>query len=129
MVKMAKIIIVDDSDYLSEEIKIFLEADGHEVLARGKDGEEGVELYKQHKPGLTLLDITMPNKDGRECLHEILEYDENARVVFISAVKDTEILMECLKAGAKGFIEKPLKFRDEEFCKEFRSTIKDAIED
>ena len=106
---MAKVIVVDDSAYLAGEIKKFLESQGHEVLAIGKDGNEGVDLYKQHQPDLALLDLTMPNKDGRDCLSEILQYDENANVVVVSAVKDAEIIMECLMTGAKGYVEKPLK--------------------
>lgn len=124
---MAKVIVVDDSSYLAGEIKKFLESQGHKVLAVGKDGNEGVELYKEHQPDLTLLDITMPNKDGRDCLTEILQHDENARVLMVSAVKDAEIIMECLKTGAKGYIEKPLKFRNEDFCKEFNEAISSAF--
>ena len=124
---MAKVIVVDDSTYLAGEIKKFLEKEGHNVLAVGKDGNEGVELYKEHKPDLTLLDITMPNKDGRDCLTEILQYDENAKVIVVSAVKDAEIIMDCLKTGARGYIEKPLKFRDEDFCKEFNEAISRAF--
>ena len=124
---MAKVIVVDDSAYLAGEIKKFLESQGHEVLAIGKDGNEGVDLYKQHQPDLALLDLTMPNKDGRDCLSEILQYDENANLVVVSAVKDAEIIMECLMTGAKGYVEKPLKFRNEAFCKEFTETIDSAI--
>ena len=126
---MAKVIVVDDSNYLSKEIKKFMEGNGHEVVALGKDGNEGVALYKQHNPDLTLLDITMPTKDGRECLAEILEYDKKAKVVVVSAIKDAEIIMECLKAGAKEFVNKPFKFRDEQFCSDFLMTINEAIED
>ena len=126
---MAKIIVVDDSDYLIGEIKKFLVADGHEVVAIGKDGNEGVDLYKEHKPDLTLLDITMPNKDGRDCLTGILQYDDNARVIVVSAVRDAAIIMECLKKGARGYVEKPLKFKDAEFCNEFRATIENAFEE
>lgn len=126
---MARVMIVDDSTYLSKEIKKFIESEGHDVVAMGKDGNEGVALYKEHKPDLTLLDITMPNKDGRDCLNEILEFDEKAKVVIVSAVKVSETIIECLKSGAKGYIEKPLKFRDENFCNDFKAIISDAIND
>ncbi len=126
---MARMLVVDDSDYLAKATKQFLETNGHEVLALGKDGNEGVDFYKKYHPDLTLLDITMPNKDGRDCLSEILAYDENARVLVVSAVRDSDIIMECLETGAKGYVEKPLKFRDEEFCQNFRETIQSALED
>ena len=124
---MAKVVVVDDSAYVAGEIQKFLESQGHNVLAVGKDGNEGVELYKEHKPDLTLLDITMPNKDGRDCLTEILQYDENAKVIVVSAITDARIIIKCLKTGARGYIEKPLKFRNEDFCKEFIETIENAF--
>lgn len=126
---MARILVVDDSDYLANEIRKFLEAEQHEVVALGKDGNEGVVLFKEHKPDLALLDITMPNKDGRDCLNEILAFDNKAKVLMVSAVKDSDIIMDCLKNGAKGFVEKPLRLRDEEFCNSFKEALKDAFED
>lgn len=127
---MARIIVVDDSLYMANSIKKFLEADGHEVVAMGEDGFAGVALYKEHKPDLILLDITMPNKDGRDCLVEILEDDPNARALVVSgSVKERSIIMECLTTGAKGYVEKPLKFADDQFCEDFRATIQKALED
>lgn len=126
---MARVLIVDDSDYLAREIKTFLENDDHDVVATGRDGNEGVELYKMHKPDVALLDITMPNKDGRDCLKEILEFEEDARVVVVSAVKDADIIVECLQSGARSFIEKPLRFRDDTFRDSFREAIACAMED
>jgi len=125
---MARLLLVDDSQFLVKQIRKVLEAEGHEVVAEGSDGIEGVALYLEHRPDLTLLDITMPNKDGRQCLEEILSADENARVVIVSAVKDRKMIMSCLNLGARGFIEKPLKFNDEVFCDEFRGAVTEAIE-
>ena len=125
---MARVIVVDDSRYLTDKIKEFLEEDGHEVVGIGHDGLEGVALYKESKPDLTLLDITMPIKDGRDCLAEILEYDEEAKVLMVSAIKDSSIVIACLKAGARSYVEKPLKFADPEFCEDFRSTIQKSLQ-
>lgn len=126
---MARVLVIDDSEYLAREIKVFLEGNQHAVVAIGRDGNEGVELYKEHSPDIALLDITMPNKDGRDCLAEILEFDEQARVVVVSAVKNADIIVECLQNGARSFIEKPLRFRDESFCDAFREAVACAIED
>lgn len=126
---MAKVIVVDDSDYLARSTKSFLESAGFEVLALGKDGNEGIELYREYKPDLMLLDITMPNKDGRSCLKEVLEYDPTARVLVVSAVKDADIILDCLQRGARGFVEKPLKFRNKDFCDNFLAAISEALAD
>ena len=48
------------------------------MVAEGYDGLEGIDLYLEHRPDLMLLDITMPNKDGRQCLEEVLCADSEA---------------------------------------------------
>ena len=127
---MAQILIVDDSDYMANSVKRFVEGEGHEVVATGADGFEGLALYEEHKPDLVIMDITMPNKDGRDCLAEIMEKDPGARVLVVSgSVKELSIIMECLNIGAKGYVEKPLKFADEQFCEDFRTTIQKALEE
>ncbi len=124
---MAKIVVVDDSQYIAKSIRDYLETKGHEVVALGNDGETGVKLYKEHQPDLIMLDITMPNKDGRDCLSDIIEINSSANVLMVSAVKDASIIMDCLQAGAKGFVEKPLRWRNPDFCAEFETAINDAL--
>lgn len=126
---MAKIILVDDSAFLIKQIQAFLEEHGYEIIAVGKNENEAVELFKKHRPDLITLDITMPNKSGSDALKEIFEIDPNANAIMISALKDKDIIRNCLELGAKGYIEKPLKFRDEEFCEDFIDCLNEALED
>jgi two-component system chemotaxis response regulator CheY len=124
---MARILLVDDSKFIAQVLKKTLEAGGHEVVDIGTDGVEGFELFKEHKPDLSLLDITMPNRDGRDCLEDILKYDENARVIMISAIKEQEVINFCLNIGAKGFINKPLSLGSEDSIKAFFDTINQGL--
>ncbi|MBF0286738.1 MAG: response regulator [SAR324 cluster bacterium] len=124
---MARILLVDDSAFIVGTLRPFLESEGHEIVAVGTDGNEGVALFQEHHPDLVLLDITMPNKDGRACLEEILELDAKAKVIMVSAIQDMKIFMECMKKGALNFIQKPLKLRDPAFCLEFRKLIDEAL--
>lgn len=124
---MAAILVVDDSLYLTKMTSLALESEGHEVVAVGHDGQQGLDLYKEHKPDLTLLDITMPNKGGRYCLEEILAFDPTAKIVMVSAVSQASVVLACLKIGALDFVKKPLNFTDEEFCKQFHATIDNAL--
>lgn len=126
-VTMAKFVLIDDSKFILSATSKFLSAQGHEVVACGRDGEEGFELFKTHSPDLVLLDLTMPNADGRECLRNIRQHDPEAKVLVVSAIREDEIIKECLDAGAKGYIEKPMKFRRPEFCEEFLGKIQDAL--
>ena len=127
VLKMASVVIVDDSVFLADKIKAFLEAEGHEVLGVDEDGNEGFALYKEHKPDFITLDITMPVRDGQECLEDILEYDESASAIVVSAIDDKAIILDCMTTGAKGFIEKPLKFSNDDFCTVFREAIEAAL--
>jgi two-component system chemotaxis response regulator CheY len=121
---MAKtVIIIDDSKFLQKQISHFFEKNlGFHVIAIGNDGNEAVSLYRQYKPDLITLDIAMPNKDGQQAIKEIFTEFPDANVVMISAVKG-DAMLDCMKMGAKGYIEKPLKFDNAEFAKDFQDTV------
>jgi DNA-binding NarL/FixJ family response regulator len=68
----------------------------------------------------------MPVKDGKEALADIIREFPAARVLIISALSGSTVL-ECIKMGAKGYIEKPLRFDDEEFRKDFTQTLEEAF--
>lgn len=124
---MAKFVLIDDSKFILKATSKFLSSEGHEVLACGNDGEEGFELYKQHRPDLVLLDLTMPNADGRECLRNIRSHDPSAKVLVVSAICEQQIINECLEEGAKGYVEKPMRFRRPEFRESFLEKINKAL--
>ena len=88
-------------------IKKEIEKLGFEVVAEASDGEEAVELYKEYKPDITTMDITMPKKSGIVALQEIMAFDKNAKVVMVSAMGQEEWVKQSIIAGAKNFIVKP----------------------
>ena len=106
---MIRVIVVDDSKFMAKAIKSVLETMDFEVCGLGHDGFEGIEQYKVHQPDVVLLDITMPNMDGVECLQKLRELDPDARVVMLSAIKDEDIIARCLEAGACSFLQKPIR--------------------
>lgn len=108
-----KILIVDDSPIIHKVIRRVLEPQGFEICACGNNGKEGVELYKNHRPDLVTMDITMPIKDGIEAGIEILEYDSKAKIIMLSSMGDDTIVEEAKKVGMKHFATKP--FNDDDF--------------
>ena len=106
---MIRVLVIDDSKFMANGIKSVLEALDFEVTGMAHDGLEGVAAFEEHRPDVTLLDITMPNMDGIQCLDRIRELDEDARVVMLSAIRNAETEQLCLEKGAKGFINKPIK--------------------
>ncbi len=107
------ILIVDDSYAMRALIKGVLEETEHKVIGEAVDGADGFEKYKKLNPDIVTLDITMPNVNGIECLKNILQYDENAKVIICSATGTEIIIYQALKLGAIAFFKKP--FDDDEF--------------
>jgi two-component system chemotaxis response regulator CheY len=121
------VIVVDDSKFLIKQIVDFFEKQlGFAVLGTGNDGNEAIELYKKHKPDLITLDITMPNKDGMDAMKDIIKEFPDANILMISAVRGSAML-ECMSSGAKGYVEKPLKFADGEFVNDFKETVNEIF--
>ena len=83
---MYRILIVDDAAFMRMMLKNVLLKNGYEVCGEACDGEQALEKYKELKPDLVTMDITMPNCDGIEGLKRIMEYDVKAKVIMCSAM-------------------------------------------
>ncbi|EEB74145.1 response regulator [Thermococcus sp. AM4] len=106
---MARVLIVDDALFARILLrKIFTEA-GHEVVGEASTGKEAVELYSKLRPDIVTLDIIMPDMDGITALREIKKIDPNAKVIMITSVDSDKKLIECIEAGASGYIVKPFE--------------------
>jgi two-component system, chemotaxis family, chemotaxis protein CheY len=105
---MAKILIVDDAEFLRMRISKMLVADGHEVI-EAENGLQAVESYKANKPDVVLMDITMPEMDGLTALKEIRSHDPKARVVMLTALGQESVVLEAIKSGARDFVVKPFE--------------------
>lgn len=102
----SRVLLCDDSAVILALLEKRLKDQGYEIVGKAKDGNECVEKFKALKPDLLLLDITMPNKDGRETLDELMAFDKSAKIIMISAILDEDVQRSCLEAGAKAFINK-----------------------
>ncbi|MFT5139884.1 MAG: two-component system chemotaxis response regulator CheY [Lysobacterales bacterium] len=109
---MAKILIVDDSAFARNTLRMVVEKGGHEVVGRAENGLKAMELFKTLRPELVTLDYLMTGMNGDLVLDEILEHDASAKVIMISGSGDHVIGAKALKAGAKGFLEKSFVSRD-----------------
>jgi len=82
---------------------------GHEVVGEATNGQEAVQRFRELKPEVTTLDITMPEMDGISALKAILEVDPGARVIMCSALGQESKVLESIKAGARDFVVKPFQ--------------------
>lgn len=109
---LPRVLVVDDSALIRKILIKLLSENGYNVVGEATNGAEGVELYKEVKPDLVTLDITMPVMDGVEALKHIKEFDPDSKVAMISAAGQKDKLMEALKCGAELFITKPFSEPD-----------------
>jgi two-component system chemotaxis response regulator CheY len=118
---LAKVMIVDDSRTSRKLMRNILEGNDFEVVGEATNGEEAFMKYKELKPNVVTMDITMPKMDGIEALSLIRKDDPEAKVIMVSAAGQREKMVDALKRGADDFVTKPF---DEE---KVISTLKDVL--
>ncbi|MFK7695826.1 response regulator [Paenibacillus sp. HJGM_3] len=104
-----RILIVDDAAFMRMMIKDILSKNGYEVVGEASDGAQAIEKYKELKPDLVTMDITMPEMDGIAALKEIKKADGTAKVIMCSAMGQQAMVIDAIQAGAKDFIVKPFQ--------------------
>lgn len=106
--KKVSVLAVDDSRTMLAMISAQLKDSRFELIATASSGAEAIEKYKQFKPQLVLLDIVMPEVTGVDTLERLLQADTTARVVMVSSAGTEDTVRDCLKKGAKSFLQKPI---------------------
>ncbi|SHF36720.1 response regulator [Desulforamulus putei] len=104
-----RILIVDDAAFMRMMIKNILTKNGYEVVGEAENGAVALQLYKELKPDLVTMDITMPEMDGIQGVKAIRAVDPNANIIMCSAMGQQSMVMEAIQAGAKDFIVKPFQ--------------------
>jgi len=106
-------VVVDDSDNFLEVICALLERDDDlDLVARGHDGLEAVEIVARLRPDLLVMDIDMPRIDGLTAALIISTRFPSTQIVLMSAEDSRELMADCMACGAAAFVHKP-RFRQE----------------
>lgn len=103
---MAKILVIDDSSLSRRLMRRILEDAGHEVI-EANEGYSALEIYTLEKPGLVMLDLTMPGINGFEVLKQIKSINPDTRVIVASADVQSLTRAQVFEVGADGFVNKP----------------------
>ncbi len=104
---LARILVVDDAKFMRMKLSTLLERQNHEVVGFAENGLEAVEMYKKLQPDLVTMDITMPVMNGIEAIKEIIDFDQDAKIIVCSAMGQQKVVVEAIELGAKDFIIKP----------------------
>lgn len=106
---MARVLVVDDAAFMRMMLKNILTKNGYEIAGEAVNGNEALDKYKELKPDLVTLDITMPECDGIQALKNIRAADPSAKCLMCSAMGQQAMVIESIQAGAKDFIVKPFQ--------------------
>lgn len=101
-----QILVVDDSSIMRKMIKQTLEAESHQIVGEAKNGKDAVKLYKQLKPDIVTMDITMRDMDGFAAAKQILSFDPKARIIFLSNLDEDKYSEDAKSIGAMGYVNK-----------------------
>jgi DNA-binding NarL/FixJ family response regulator len=104
-----KVLSVDDHPLLSEGIAAIISAQADmELVGQGVDARSGIEMYRQHRPDVTLLDVRLPDMSGIDVLIALRAEFINARIIMLSTFQGDVEIQRALEAGARGFLLKSM---------------------
>ncbi|MFP4660985.1 MAG: response regulator [Halanaerobiales bacterium] len=104
-----RVLVVDDAAFMRMMIKNILVDGGFEIVGEAENGRDAIDAFRDLRPDLVTMDITMPEMDGIDAVKAILEIDRNAKIIMCSAMGQQAMVIDAIQAGAKDFVVKPFK--------------------
>lgn len=121
-----QILVVDDSLITVKKLSSMLTTLGHRVVRTAATGLEALAAYEAYKPDLVTMDITMPDMDGIEATRRIREKFPDALIIMVTSHGQEKMVLDALKAGAKGYVLKP--FHEEKLKEVIETAVRRHIQ-
>ncbi|MFD7131450.1 ANTAR domain-containing response regulator [Streptomyces sp. NPDC059894] len=106
-----RVVIAEDEALIRLDLKEMLEEEGYSVVGEAGDGEQAVELAREHQPDLVILDVKMPKMDGISAAEKIAE-ERIAPVLMLTAFSQRDLVERARDAGAMAYLVKPFSKSD-----------------
>ncbi|MFN7148949.1 MAG: ANTAR domain-containing response regulator [Microthrixaceae bacterium] len=106
-----RVVVAEDEAIIRMDLRELLAEEGYDVVAECGRGDEAVELVREHRPDVALLDIKMPGLDGISAAREIAA-ERMSAVVLVTAFSQRELIEEASDAGVQGYVVKPFERHD-----------------
>jgi DNA-binding NarL/FixJ family response regulator len=105
---LIRVLIADDHGVVREGLASMIQRNKADMTLVGEasNGHEAIDLWKEHRPDVTLLDLRMPEVDGVDAIKGIRSHDEKARIVVLTTFDGDEDIYRAIQAGAKGYLLK-----------------------
>jgi two-component system, NarL family, response regulator len=105
--KSIQVLIAEDHAIVRDGlVTIINRAEDMSVVAEANNGQEAIELYRQHQPHITLMDLRMPILEGVDAIQQIRSLDSTARIIILTTYDTDEDIYRGLQAGASGYLLK-----------------------
>jgi DNA-binding NarL/FixJ family response regulator len=100
------VVIVDDAELFREALRAAFSQEGFEVKAVAADAMRAIDMAREHKPDLVMLDLLMPGMSGTEVVGAILKASQQTKVVLLTSSESAKDMLAAVKAGASGYLTK-----------------------
>lgn len=108
-----RILLADDHEIVRRGLCTLLQRhEGWEICGEATDGREAVEMAKQLRPDVVIVDIGMPNLNGLDATRQLLQHDPSFKIIVLTVTDADQVIREALDAGARGFVLKSDAARD-----------------
>ena len=109
--KPHRVLIAEDEALIRMDLAEMLREEGYEIVGEAGDGQEAVDLAERLKPGLVIMDVKMPRRDGIDAASEIAS-KRIAPIVILTAFSQRELVERARDAGAMAYLVKPFNISD-----------------
>jgi two-component system chemotaxis response regulator CheY len=108
-IEYLRVLVVDDSLITINKVSSMLNAIGHSVVGTARTGAEALAAYRESRPDIVTMDITMPDMDGVEATKRIVEEFPDARIIMVTSHGQEKMVLAAIDAGALGYVLKPIR--------------------
>ena len=110
-----RVLVAEDHTVVRDGLVAIIKQEADmDVVAETGDGQQAAELWKKHRPDITLMDLRMPGLDGVNAIYQIRAADPNARIIVLTTYDGDEDIYRGMRAGAKSYLLKDVR-REELF--------------
>ena len=110
-----RVLVAEDHTVVRDGLVAIIKQEADmDVVAETGDGQQAAELWKQHRPDITLMDLRMPGLDGVNAIYQIRAAEPNARIIVLTTYDGDEDIYRGMRAGAKSYLLKDVR-REELF--------------
>jgi response regulator NasT len=106
-----RVLVAEDEAIIRMDLREMLEEEGFEVVGEASDGREAVDIAREHKPDLAILDIKMPGMSGIRAA-EIITRERISAVLILTAFSQRDLAADAAQAGAMAYLVKPFQKTD-----------------